>query len=1202
MRQFISRHGPTWGRRLLTVAVGLYCCCAIALLVLRYAVLPQIDSWRPRIAAQLTDALGTQVELGPIQVRWHGWSPEFDVQGVRLRSGEGLDLLTIPAARARLDWRAILPGRRGWLDLQVWGMDLTLERLPDGRLGVLGRHIDLGAPDPGETPILRWVLAQPRIAFHGTTLRWVDKDRAAPELRLEEIEAVLVREGRALGVSLSARVPDASDARLDLRARLVDFDVLAQGRLPADWQAWLRFDSVQPRAWSAWLDVPEDLLQGGAQVQAWVRPQDGRPRLTLLLQIDAARWADQTGLSLDIPRVGLWAEGALDEWRALEHDGPMPDGLAFQARAQGMQGTVPDVFAQPLSLGFLEARGRLRHSGGWSLALENLDWRNPDIVLQGAGIWESGGTAGQADFQGTIAHARLDAIHRYLPLEVNPDARAWLADGLRAGEVVNAHWRVQGDLAEFPFGARPQAGDFHVQGDFRDARIEFVPGAAPADAWPLLEDVTGTVDLRRTDLRLTAATARMRPEPGREIALSGVVARIPDLEHDSTLQVSGRTAASGQAYMALIQRSPLAALLNGVFDEASASGDWEVPLSLTIPLLHSKDTQVQGRIDLQQASLRFLPQAPVFQAIEGQLHFTEQGVRIAQPLRARLLGGEVKIGGNLGGGQDTGLDFQGRIGARALADYVGVPGMRRITGALDYRASLRMQGRATVFVLDSDTRGLGLDFPAPLAKPAAQARSLHVQWSDADPVADRLDAQYGDALRLALRHDRKLRSGPYFRGAAVGAGRAADASADGLRVEVAYPLFDLDLWNRIVDEFSIPRRGTAVRQSASRPLWPDLSLLSVQADQMRLMDTRLDQAVLRVSRTPQEQWSMNVRSEQTSGTLKWQERDGRVLGHMSARFARLSLGDDPRDARSLLPEAEPDEDASFDDDLEIPGIVLQADELRLYGRSMGALTLEGVRDGARHVWELHNLRLGDEDARLRGSGLWRLRGQDRGLELNASVQADDLGAWMDRAGWKDVMSGGKGTLKGRFQWHNLPWTREKADLQGTLHIELDKGRFQKLGSHTAKLLEFLSLQSIARLTDLDRGLAGLPKDGFPFDQLRGVLDMDRGQVTVRDYKVIGPVGTILLDGNTNIVNETLDLQAVIVPNLDVSGAALAAGIAINPVVGLGAFVTQWLLKTPLAHSMTARYRITGSWDDPKVQDVPVDVGAEQATQPAATAQ
>ncbi len=1197
MRQFISRHGSTWGRRLLVVAVGLYFCLGIALLALRYAVLPQIDAWRPRIAAQLTRSLGAPVELGPIQVRWHGWNPELEVRGVSLYSTDGRRLLTIPDARARLDWRAILPGHQGLLDLRVRGMDLTLDRLPDGRLSLLGQTIDLAGDTPefGDAPALRWLLAQPRIAFHDTTLRWVDQTRAAPELRLEDVEAVLASDGGTLGVSLGARVPDAADARLDLRVRLAHSDQLAQGRLPADWQAWVRVGPVRTKAWRAWVDVPEALLQGGAQAQAWVQTQGGQPRLTLLLETETARWAQDSGLSLDVPRAGVWAEGALDQWEALERGDPMSDGLAFQVRAQGARGTVPEVFAQPLSLGFLEARGRLRHAGSWTLTLDELDWHNPDIALRGAGTWQSGGLAGQADFQGTIARARLDAIHRYLPLEVNPDARDWLAGGLQAGEVVDARWRLQGDLAEFPYGAQPQAGDFRIQGGFRGARIEFVPGAAPKDVWPLLEDVTGTADMHRTDLRLTASTARMRPESDQEIALSGLTARIPDLENNSTLHISGQTTAPGEAYMALIRRSPLAGLLNGIFDEASADGAWAVPLSLTIPLLHSEDTQVQGRVDLQQGSLQFLPHAPAFQAIEGQLHFSEQGVRITHPLTAQLLGGGVKIDGSLGGAKEAGLNFHGRIGARALADFVGVPGMQRITGALDYRASLSMQGRDTVFVLDSDTRGLVLDFPAPLAKPAEQPRSLHVQWTDADPRSDRLEAQYGDVFRLALRHDRKTRTGPYFQGAAVGVGRAAEAGADGLKVEVAYPLFDLDLWNRIVDQFSIPRRGTGAHKPVTRPLWPDLSLLSVQADQLRMTGTRLDQAVLRVSRTPDEQWSMNLRSEQTTGTLKWQERDGRVMGRMSARFARLSLGDDPHDAHSLLPEAEPDEDASFDDDLEIPGLVLQADELRLYGHPMGALSLEGVRDGTHQIWKLNNLRLGDEDARLRGSGTWHLRGPDRGLELTASVQAGDLGAWMERAGWKDVLSGGEGTLKGRFRWRNLPWTHEKADLSGTLQIELDKGRFQKLGSHTAKLLEFLSLQSITRLTKLDRGLTGLPKDGFPFDQLRGALDMDRGQVKVHDYKVIGPVGTILLEGSSDIVNETLDLQAVVVPNLDVSGAALAAGIAINPLIGLGAFVTQWVLKAPLARSMTVRYRITGSWDDPKIQDMPI--GAAHEPQP-----
>lgn len=1193
MRQLISKLSSVWTRRACVALLGLYFGLGAVLLTGRYLILPHLDTWRPQIAARLSQALGAQVSLGPIQVSWRGWNPQFDLGRVQVVDDQGHVLLTAPSVRAGLNWAALLPGRQGVLRLQVQGLDLGLIRRPDGQFSLLGQTVELDQQtDSVSMPAwLQWVLDQPLIAFRDATLRWHDQRRGAPELTLRDVHAVLRRQGAdAWGLSLSARAPGAGDARLD--ARLVaDVGTGAGLRKALDWQGWLRLAGAGARDWRPWIDMPDALQQGRLDAQFWARPGKQAPELTVLLGLQSVRWAASAADGVQVPQAELWMQGGLDQWRALARGDAAADGLAFDVRTRDIHLEQPQWFDAPLAFGVVAARGRVQHAAHWSLQLQQLDWRNDDIALQGAGRWDGGGLAGTADFQGTIARARLDAIHRYLPREVNADAREWLAKGLQAGTLFNGQWVLRGDLAEFPFGERPQAGDFRVRGDFRGARIEFVPDAPKEQSWPLLQDVDGTADLHRMDLRLAASTARMEPVQGQMISLSGVQARIPDLENDAILQVSGHSAADGDAYMALVRHSPLNHLLDGVFDEASASGEWQVPLSLTIPLLNTEDSQVQGRIDLHQGQLQFLPHAPPFEAIDGSLFFSEQGVRLAQPLSAQVLGGPVRVQGALGGKQEAGLSFQGRLTAKALAAFVGAPGMSRLSGALNYQAQLTRRGHAYLFSLDSDTRGLALDFPAPLAKPADQARSLKLSWTDADARADVLDLRLGDLVTVGLRHVRGTRQGPYFEQALIGVGRAADSGGPGLRLALHYPLIDLDRWNRIVDEFSIPRRGRA--PTTRRPLWPDLSLLSVQADQLRLQATRLDQAVLRVTRTPDERWSLNLRSRQTTGTLKWQELDGRVQGPVSGRFARLSLGDDARDTQSLLPDADPDEDAHFDDDLEIPGLVLQADELRLYGRSMGALSLEGVRDSTRHVWQLNHLRMGDEDARLQGSGAWRLRGPNRGLSLKATVEAKDLGAWLSHAGWPGMLSGGQGTLTGDFTWANLPWHHDKADLRGSLKIQLDKGRFLKIASQTAKLLEVLSLQSITRLDRLEQGLVGLPKDGFPFDQLRGSMTLDKGIVQARDYKVIGSVGTILLEGSTNILDKTLDLQAVMVPNLDVSGAALAAGIAINPLIGLGAFVTQWLLKTPLAKAMTVRYQVTGTWDDPKIKDVPV-TGTAQA--------
>src|SRR3546814_17027922 len=95
-----------------------------------------------------------------------------------------------------------------------------------------------------------------------------------------------------------------------------------------------------------------------------------------------------------------------------------------------------------------------------------------------------------------------------------------------------------------------------------------------------------------------------------------------------------------------------------------------------------------------------------------------------------------------------------------------------------------------------------------------------------------------------------------------------------------------------------------------------------------------------------------------------------------------------------------------------------------------------------------------------------MQGERRGLSLKANAQVDNLGAWLDQAGFPDIMKGGKGQLDGEFEWHNLPWQNDKANLDGTLYIQLDNGRFSKVAQRSARLLEILSLKSLAGLTAL----------------------------------------------------------------------------------------------------------------------------------------
>ena len=41
----------------------------------------------------------------------------------------------------------------------------------------------------------------------------------------------------------------------------------------------------------------------------------------------------------------------------------------------------------------------------------------------------------------------------------------------------------------------------------------------------------------------------------------------------------------------------------------------------------------------------------------------------------------------------------------------------------------------------------------------------------------------------------------------------------------------------------------------------------------------------------------------------------------------------------------------------------------------------------------------------------------------------------------------------------------------------------------------------------------------------------------------------------------------------------------NPAVGVGAFLTQWLLQAPLQRALTVNYHVTGNWSKPLLNDV-----------------
>ncbi len=1193
------------------LALAAYFVAAVLFLGLRYWALPNVDQWQPYISQQLSSTLGTQIRIGKVTAEWSGLHPRLRLSDVSFTDGRQRTVLSVPHVQAVVSWRSLLTWSPQFVSLQASGLDLTVRYDGQQKLWVLGKSFQAENAEDDATPLqdeaLRWLATQRQITLRDTTLRWIDETRDASPLVLDAVSMTIQNRGLDHRFMLTAEPPDSLGESLDLRGEfqrdstLLDRPFnLEHGRA----RVYIHIDQMQPLNWRPWLDVSTHVQSGEVSARAWLALDRGVPgAFTSDARITEGRldFADTAHVEAGFLRLYMTGPWAGFE-QAFPADGqggrrmatragagtanPAP-AVEYRLEARELDVRAPGIFEHPMHFTHIGAQGAVQSGPHYGLRVQarQLRVQNADMDASVQGSWENAdsGPAGKVDVRGQFSHASIAAIHNYLPSVIDVAARQWMAQSLAGGRITEGLWHLNGDLAHFPFASEPDKGDFQFSGKVTGGIIDYLPADGDTLGWPGVSEMQGMVRLNRADLQVIAHQAAMHPAPKLSIDVTNVTARIPDLENESILSITGETTAKAQAYLSLMTHSRLGGLLGGVFNETVADGVWQVPLALTIPLANANDTEVEGAIRFIGGTVRLFPGMPPFTQVGGTLNFTTQGLT-AQSLNAEFMGGPVAFSGGVGGGL-KGLKMQGTASAAALQDYVKLQGMQRLRGSAPYVATLQ-RSTANAYSVDADStlEGMALDLPAPVGKTATARLPLHAEWRrSADNKNTSLDIALGKQITAALRRRDSQKSGAFFHAAAIGVNQNAQILPGGMNLDIRYPAIDMDHWDEIIAEFSQATGKPAT--SLPDTLLPSIRQVRLQATEAKVLGVTLNELTFTARQPESERWRVDISSSQTAGTLFWREAKGRVAGRVDAQFDRLSLGRDktlgaPDDSATREAES----NFNIDDDLDIPGINLQVKNFRLYGRDAGALSLVGVNQSRGRIWRLDELVLTSPSAQVAGSGVWRLSGSDRGLSLDATAQVQDLGAYLDQLGMKDLMKAGNGTVRGQVEWRNMPWEFSKTDLNGKIEFQLEKGRFNTLGSYSARLLELLSLQSLKRLARFDFNPANIAKEGFPYDNLRGTLVLQRGFMSTSDYRVIGPIGTIVIGGDVNLVNEKLDLQAVVIPNLDVSGAAIAAGIAINPIVGIGAFLTQWLLQAPLAKAMTAEYQIGGTWNEPKIAD------------------
>ena len=1104
-------------------------------------------------------------------------------------------MASVERLTGEIAWQSLLARRVVWATLSVDGGEVIATRESKYQLRVAGQRVDLTTDDDepwGATPVAQWLKDQSDLVVHGVTVRWIDQFTQAPPLVFTDI-ALVVQASACMHRAYLRATPRGGQGALITLAGEVEgrwFDSAKNKHAAPDARAdtsagrlYAELHNIDVAQWTPW--VPTKGVHGRMSVRAWADAVDGRlGQARLDARGHQMAWQDAARRHIETDDVSVTLRGDsqavaacwLSDTSRCGADGTAPLELTGDARAVGAS-TVP--------------RADISRATIYSDDLQ--------AIVRGQWHAQAGEAAGVADLHADIGRASLSAVHRYVPMIVAAPVRRWLRDALSNGSLVDAQMALHGPLMQFPFNLPEDDGEFTLDGRLVGARLKYAPHwqeGGNSGVWPMLTHINGRLQMVKASLTVEADEGALLQGQGRAVVVKHAVAHTDDLGADNAiLAVDAQTEGDAQAYIDVLAGSPVGALVGGRLAQTRASGDMAVPLVLSIPLDETDDTAVRGEAIMKGVSFWPGQSIPPVTSLDGRLVFTREALR-AGGLKGRWLGGPVAFSGTLSEtGQDLNID--GRVAMDAVRRWRGDarPVLARAKGDLVYKASFGYDhGEVMRAQWDSDLRGLSLDLPLPFKKSADSSLPVSVTWlprGEAGRGPARLDATIGDQTRMRFEQvsDASSRSTgvaakpgePIFTRGVVNIGASAGLPAEGLAVAARLDELNVVQWRDLIEDLSATPTATSTITSRSIGLIERGLQLQVSTPRLVAGRYQFNDASLSAEREPgshSTSWRAHVASRQADGRIDWQSDTTGAPGKIDARLSRLWLepsGIDDEEAGAVTDRAAQDLSG-------FPAISLYVDDFSVHGRALGELKMTGTNVNRGEQWRLDRLTVVNPASSLIVDGVWNAKGERRGLDATIHLAIADAGGLLSRVGSPNLVAQGAGTIVGRLFWQDSPWKHDLRKLDARFDVDLKSGRFVQVESASVKWLSLLSLQSLPRLASMQVDPAKVVQGGFVFDWIGSALRINKGVLEVEDYSISGPAARIRLDGRSDLVDRRWDMRARVVPNIDASGAALATTL-INPILGAGALVTQWVMRAPLEHALTQQFRVRGHWENPEVE-------------------
>ncbi len=823
-----------------------------------------------------------------------------------------------------------------------------------------------------------------------------------------------------------------------------------------------------------------------------------------------------------------------------------------------------DLFRDPLHASRLSAN--LQFS--WSqdrLLLDSPDFRlnNADAALAGRLRLEvEPGERPFVSLRASASHAEASATGRYLPTRIMPPATvSWLDDAIRGGEVKRAELLFHGRSRSLKSLDAAQSGELTAWLDIRNPLLRYRPG------WPAVTRGQGSLEFHNLSMSANFRRVDFGKAEAREVRVE-----IPNLANARLyLSARGRNdAAKLLDSLSAVRELPLFQRLREPTE--SIGGEVDLQLTLELPLSRRRQSPMSLTTDLKFRGLNW--QAPDWLVdvtdLRGELKLAGQRLT-GKKLKARYDGSDINIGidGDLGAGR-TDIVIDGELPSRNLLGLLPPIFGAAIEGRSPWKLRLALhharkeRGLLMDIEADSELLGTALTLPEPLALSAEEPQKVHfnARLTPKQYLDFRLDM--GPRLRLEGRYDGIAEGAGLERidylNLVIGNGELPQGDA-GLRLRAVAGNLDVDAWqNWFRDNGSgLDLNGEGL---LSRVLQLDLDVGELHWNRRSLTDLKL--ALVRQGTYLGGSLSSSV----ASGSMLWPVRSGPQTP-MVFDLDFLSWPDgEGRMSGDWEPRIE-----------DMPSLVLVSKEFRWRQMTFSDLVLRTVNDGRR--FEVQRLDLRKDQVVLRATGHWQSEGLggDDITVFNVSIKGQNFGQAVQHLGLGETLNGGTIDFFGQIGWGGAIDQINWDTLIGEVDLTLENGYLRNVDPGAGRFVGLLSFSALPRRLYLDFG--DVLRNGLEFSKMRGKFSIKGEILSTDDAWMDSPSAEVRIKGITNLRTKTYNQTMYIVPKVGDTLPVIGA-IAGGSSLGWGILLLQKIFKKPIDKSVEIEYRVTGPWDNPKI--------------------